>query len=826
MARKRRKRKRKDRRRTRAAVLRREVVLQEAEKLFLDGQFEEALQLLDRHTLRLQNDFRFHTLRAEILRDLGHHIEAAQAVARAQALAPNDPHVLLTASMAYLAAAFFSLAAEARRRWFRTASPEHPAYALQQRIEEEYRAASRKLQTQFDAPDVETVERAALELDRGRWALTHGRWEDALQHSHTAAELLPRWPPPRNNLSMALFQLGRPYEAIAEAEQVLELDADNVPALANLIRFHHALGDQDEVARYAERLAALPLADDDGHVIRQLEGLTVGGYYENVIHLLRAAQRKHKDLHPLGELYAGIAAANLGKWREAMRHLQRAKQQRLEHPLLEPTWMAVLQKRPGPGNMDHYPALHYSELAPKALVLAASRIFEREHRLGRRDEKAWSELLKRYPQAVTVAKQLLYLHTEPEMVESTIEWLAGMRTPEAIQVLKEFTFGQRGDEEARMHGLRTLQELGVIEPGAEVEVWVGGEQRQVRVQHLEITEDIPRPDYPPAAWRAYEKAVAAHQAGDYKKAEREYRHMLKHAPNAKEAYNNLAVLYSAQGKHKEAEEYLDRALEIDPLYAYPRITRAIRALAQQDIEAAEKWLQPLNERTRWHPVEYGYYLKALARLAIAKGEYDSAESSLKLATELNPDDEEAKELLQRLETARPLLEVSELWKVRWRGTADRYRRRRQRKPVPTDPTLRDALNTLTKGDLTGIRHVLGIQGISGLKKAELQAYFHDLLQDADFLHDVVAELREEERAALRDVLTHGGVMDWHTFAERHGHDLEESPYLQYHAAEMKTVMGRLRARALLYEGTAEGRLIIFIPREMRGPLRKILEAGA
>ncbi len=820
MARKRRK--RKGKRRAQSSVLRREAVLQQAEELLASGKPSEALQLLDRNAARLQKDFRFHALRASALSDLGKFAKAALAATQARELAPDDPEVVLIASTTLMAAGYHSLAAEARRQWFRMVSPQHPAYAMQQRLEEEYRAAGELLRVLYEAPDVETVERAGLELDRGRWALSTGRWKEALQHSRAAAEMLPRWAAPRNNASMALFYLGRPAEAIAEAEKVLELDADNVPALANLIRFHYALGRQGEVEYYTERLAAQPLAAESGHVIRQLEGLTVGGRFKEVLRLLPQAQRRYEDLHPLVELYAGIAAANLKRWKEAARHLQRAQELGLEHPLLEPTLLAVLQRRPGPGQMDHYPALHYTELAPEEAPLAASRIFEREHRRGQRDEEAWAEFLKRFPQAVAVAKQILYLHSEPNLVEAAIEWLVSLRTPEAVEVLREFALGQRGTEEARMRALESLQQLGVIEPDAEVEVWVGGERRQVRVQHIEVTEDIPRPDYPPAAWKAYEKAVAAHHAGNYKKAEREYQRMLKHAPNAKEAYNNLAVLYSAQGKHKEAEECLDRALEIDPLYSYPRVARALNALAQNDVDAAEAWLQPLTQRTRWHPVEYAYYLKALARVAIAKEEYDSAASSLKLVTELKPDDEEAKELLRWLEEVKSFLELGDLLQARMRETTERYRRRRQRKSVPADPTLQDALNTLTKGDLVGIGYVLDIQGISGLKKAELQAYFHELLQDRRLLKRVVGELREEERAALRDVLAHGGVMDWHAFAERHGHDLEESPYLEYHAAEMETVMGRLRARALLYEGTAEGRLIIFIPQEMREPLRKIL----
>ena len=35
-------------------------------------------------------------------------------------------------------------------------------------------------------------------------------------------------------------------------------------------------------------------------------------------------------------------------------------------------------------------------------------------------------------------------------------------------------------------------------------------------------------------------------------------------------------------------------------------------------------------------------------------------------------------------------------------------------------------------------------------------------------------------------------------------------------------MGRLRARALLFEGTADGTLIVAVPREMRAPLAALL----
>jgi hypothetical protein len=159
----------------------------------------------------------------------------------------------------------------------------------------------------------------------------------------------------------------------------------------------------------------------------------------------------------------------------------------------------------------------------------------------------------------------------------------------------------------------------------------------------------------------------------------------------------------------------------------------------------------------------------------------------------------------------------------WREQADTYRRRRQRARLPADPTLEDCFGLLTKGDMTGIRQVFNLQGISALKKAELRRYLVNAFTDADFLRTVVYDLNDAERAALRDLLDHGGVMDWQAFADRHGDDLDESPYLEFHASRMKTVMGRLRARGLLFEGTADDRLILAIPREVRSLLQQILD---
>jgi tetratricopeptide (TPR) repeat protein len=350
-----------------------------------------------------------------------------------------------------------------------------------------------------------------------------------------------------------------------------------------------------------------------------------------------------------------------------------------------------------------------------------------------------------------------------------------------------------------------------------VEMWLDGKRRLIQPITQEISDEF-LPDYPEKARILYNEALTAHREGRIADAERLYEAMLKIALNAKEAYNNLAGIYAQRGEEQRANTYLDRALEIDPLYVFPRGSRALQALQRDDIEKAKAWLEPLHTVRQWHPVGFAYYQKVMARIAIAESEYELARRHLELASQFC-EDPEIDELLKSVNMVAELGGFGD-W---WRGMADRYRSRRQKAGLPPDPTLADCFGLLTKGDMIGIRSTLDLQGVSALKKAEIKAFLMQCVSDADFLARVVGDLNDADRAALTDLLDHGGVIDWQEFSRAHGDDLEESPYLEYHAGEMKTVMGRLRARGLLFEGTANGKLILAIPRELRPMLQTILQ---
>jgi hypothetical protein len=124
--------------------------------------------------------------------------------------------------------------------------------------------------------------------------------------------------------------------------------------------------------------------------------------------------------------------------------------------------------------------------------------------------------------------------------------------------------------------------------------------------------------------------------------------------------------------------------------------------------------------------------------------------------------------------------------------------------------------------MVGIGRVLQLGSITGFKKADLRQHFRLRFSDASFVSRIIGDLDDRERAALRDLLDRDGVMPYDAFTQAYGAE-DERPYLEYHAATMKSILGRLRARGLLFAGTAGKQVIVAIPRELRPVVREALE---
>jgi len=318
-----------------------------------------------------------------------------------------------------------------------------------------------------------------------------------------------------------------------------------------------------------------------------------------------------------------------------------------------------------------------------------------------------------------------------------------------------------------------------------------------------------------------ERATEAEQQGREEEAERLFQRVLRWEPQAKEACNNLGTIYARRGEEERARELFQRAIEIDPLYIFPRCNLALYLLAEDKPDEAQEMIEPLLEITSMRVQEMAILSATRARIHAHRGEYDQARTLLDLALEVLPDYELANRTLEEIEE-------QEAW-LAWRGRFIERERRRQlnkrarlRNQLTTaHPTLEEALGLYTKDTLTAIaRNVISTGGWSTLRKAQLRDRIVQELRDLQALAWIVEDLDKTEKIALRMILENGGSMPWEAFDKEFGNDLQESQLWIHHQPE--SVMGRLRAQALLAEATVDGQLLVVIPVELRELLRRLL----
>jgi tetratricopeptide (TPR) repeat protein len=664
------------------------------------------------------------------------------------------------------------------------------------------------------------AEDGRYELENGQMALGQSDFPAAIAANRRAIKLLGDWPPPHNNLSNALFYVGQPEEAIAEARRVLSHEPNNVQALSNAVRFLAWTGREDEARTLWARLkrieprstdtrlkvveAAAVLGEDE-YVYQSLLPLDSSGAWEEIAPAMALRMR----------FFLSVAEANTGKQKAAMRRLK-ALQSNV--PLVGEYMAALKAKQPGLGWTEHYPYFRSTELLPMSQLEAFMGLLSRQDELpeGRFREQV-ARFAKQFPQLVRCAEKIVW---EDRLPEGGINMLSVLATPEAYAALRRFALGQAGDDDDRMSALAALAEAGVINPDDTLHVWMRGGWRDIQMRQYEISDER-EVAYAEEVVDLLDQSIDLFKQGKHEPAERLLQRALELEPGAKEAYNNLAAIYSQRDEHERARDMLRAALEIDPLYVFPRCNLAGYLLDGDDIEGAMEMLKPLADVAHFLPQEMAFYSFTQARILMRQEDYDEAREAIEIALEVQPDYEPAKNLLNRLHLVDMFDKGVSVWVERQRRRDAAKRARLQAKLSTSEPSLAEALSLYSKDVLVGMgREVIPWGGWSGLRKADLVKELVRAFAAPRNLARLVDGLTAEERAALKEVSDKGGTMPWKAFDEKYGNDLDESPYWQWHVPD--TLMGRLRLRGLLVEATVDGNLLVAIPSDLRQGLREVL----
>jgi tetratricopeptide (TPR) repeat protein len=662
------------------------------------------------------------------------------------------------------------------------------------------------------------------EMERGMRWLDRNDYRRAVEASRAAIKVLGAWPPPHNNLALALFFDGQPAQAIAESRGVLAHEPENLMAAANLVRFLVWTGERaaaEEVWRTLHTRDPLKLPDD---ALKLAETAAILEDDESVRRfLLPLASSEPEQVggwrHYLQvQQFLATAEANLGNPKAAKRRLRALD---AESAGVQALRDALRDGQKGFGLTGRFSYFRSIEVLPLArleefMELAADAAEGDDPKAGNK----LKEFVARFPQLVLVGEKLIW---EENAAEPGIFLLRSVGTPAAHAALRRFAGSQAGSDEDRSQALLALQISGGAQPGETFTIWHDGAWLETQLRSFTIYPRYEQTSYKANVVKLIEDGQAAAHAKRWAEAIALLRKATELEPKAYEAFNNLAAALSASGDHEASKAMLERALAIKPDYVHARVNLALK-LVNQDVDAAAAMLAPLEGRTTFAPKEFTLYQLGLAHVALTRDQFDAARDFLQMALTVDPEYEPAAALLAHIDAAEFSQHKGNLWE-RLRdltvGRNARYRQRQQRKLATLTPTLDDALRIYSTELLRTIAQAMApAQRLTGLRKADLQRIVRETLLDAASLRLVVERLSEPEWTALAAVLAAGGAMPQGVFRAAYGDDGDESPWWSYQLPQ--SVAGRLRLHGLLAETTVGGTVHLAVPVDLRAPLAAAL----
>ncbi len=788
-----------------------EEVLEEAEKLYNEEKFEEALQVLEEVPPYLQQRAELLTLKGFVLISLDRLREALTALETARRREPAFLTPLIALGPLYDELGYSAHALRTARllmenREFFPPDVLKDSEELLNDLEDSFRQHAEEW-----GLSVDQAEEAIYLFESSLRALEENDFRSAVRFCQQASRIVPQWPFPKGMIADTLFMDGRIREAIQVAEKALADHPDFIPIRVSLVRYYFTLGDRERAEALVQPLKSRRLENylDLAEVVKALGILEDDKAIYTLYRRYRSFVEEIDD--PAALVILGSAAANMRHFATAESLFYRVMD--LSQPLLVLHGLieAARLKEPAPGINHRYPTLYLGWVLPyqdfNTIVEALYAWVDGEID-DRQLRKRFLSLMERYPQFLYALAQTLRPWRRAKI---WIELLIALNTPEALDEIRQLISSQRGVFADRLMAAQSLARAGVIDPSQPLTLWDENRQewRTLTVPIWKVKEVEPEP-----AIRWVERAVNALEEKQIDKAEEILREGLARFPNRPALYHIMAAAQEARGNLAEAEAYLHKALEADPKYTNAWVALSWLALKKGDREKARQSLDSIPEPKEFTPRGIVSYLRASANLALAAGDVSMARFSVESAVEWMSEEDDAPlsdllfriSLMERTTTGRFVGEM--------RGRADRQRQA----PIQANASLAECLNRITKDNLRGTCKAAGVSSVG--RKEELIQRLAEALTDPDMLRKIVADLSDEERQALRDVLEAGGVFPWDDFVSRYGHDLDYVYYWDYSPPE--TLMGRLRFFGLLSDGTVEDRRVVLIPMEMRALLPPLL----
>lgn len=498
---------------------------------------------------------------------------------------------------------------------------------------------SADLMAQLD-PEGEDNSELAFWHDMLRASLELLDFDAARQIGKDLLEKHPTFAPALNNLSQIEFLDGDAELAIEYCQRVLQADPDNFQASGNLTRYLYLMGKEDEAHREAERLKILD--SEDGDIwLKKAEALSYLGDDRGVLDVVKAAEQRVKIERraQFGHFYhlGGVAAARLGNTVQAETYWRKALELAPSLTIAQEN-LKDLRSKPGEQNgpwpftaQQWLQSSYFNDMREK---LAGGEL----HKSGKRPA---SELLQPYLEAhphVIHLASVLFDRGDPQGRNIAAELARYSEHPELLELLKDFTLGQKGTDEQRMQSLGILTELNVI-PRGPVQMWVKGEWTELMALGFEIGDesDVAHPFKNELARQNMEKATLLTHDERYEEALELLEEAAELEPDNPGVLNNLAGVRSRLGDPDEVVETLQKLVKEFPDYLFGHTGMANQYIKEGEIDKAEEHLKPLLQRHRLHYSEFRALADSYIRLYLAQRKPEGAQTWMDMWRRMEPE---------------------------------------------------------------------------------------------------------------------------------------------------------------------------------------------
>jgi len=607
--------------------------LAEADELMRRRKAAEARDILDSLDRRYPNHPDVLGMLVNVNYDLHDMEDYQNACERLIRLTPGDPDVNLGLAGAYLSNVRPVLALRTFQR-FLERFPEHPRAGEVRKTVAGLEDTVAQLLPQVGLSAADGMEVAEVH-EQIQSALSQADFGQLHRLVDQVLQLKPDFAPALNNLSQAYMLEGRLDQAIATAQRVIEFDAGNIHALANLVVYHCRLGRIDEAHVWAERLrqSDQPAAD---RAMKIAEALSYLGDDQGVLETFEAAEREGGLTDAADALLyhlAAVAELRLGHETEARRY-----------------WKQALKLNPGLDvARDNFADLSKpigERHAPWPFAFGnwtdRRTIEQLSTQIGtKKNDQALTNAVRRFLQQhpeIAAIVPILFDRGDPQARQFALLIARTARTPELLMALHDFALSQRGPDKLRHEAAIPADEAEMF-PDRRVRMWLKGEWTDIQFMNFEITDEPEHP-FSPKIVTLMRKAIEALHAHQGARAEPLLKQALELEPDSPSLKNNLAMAYEMQGRRAEAEAMVRQIHAEYPDYLFARVGLARLHVRDREYATAEELLKPLINRRRLHFTEATALFKAYVELYEAQGNREAARTWLDLWANIDPENPE------------------------------------------------------------------------------------------------------------------------------------------------------------------------------------------